>query len=351
MRPLTPRQAFTLVELLVVIAIIGVMVGLLLPAVQAAREAARRMQCSNNFKQFGLALHNYHDTHGALVPRKGGSVGATTATGNRNRRSGLISLLPFLEQGPLSDKIEQGPPAGGPAGYNSWEHWNNSPGIFRCPSDTGASTDGGTLNSVGFVIGDQIAGIRDAQTVRGLFAYRRAVKFSEILDGLSNTVAMSERLCNEGMPRGTNPVAAGLNQVEKIMGMASPVAGLRESPNLCFITAAGRYYNDGQGVNCHWGRKWQDGQPAWVGITTVLPPNAPACAEDGVSGDETHTVLPPTSRHPGGVTVVMADGSVRFVSDSIDTGNLGIGQPDLGPSMYGVWGALGSKAGGETNRE
>ena len=104
------HTGFTLVELLVVIAIIGILVGLLLPAVQAAREAARRMECSNNLKQFGIALHTYHDSHNSMVYRKGGTTGGTADQSNQGRRSGFISLLPFLEQEGMWNEISSGQP-------------------------------------------------------------------------------------------------------------------------------------------------------------------------------------------------------------------------------------------------
>ena len=85
----------------------------------------------------------------------------------------------------------------------------------------------------------------------------------------------------------------------------------------------------------------------YVAFNTVLPPNAPACADGGNLGDSTHLVIPPASRHPGGVNATMTDGSVRFIINTIDTGDLTRKQTAFGPTMYGVWGAMGSKAGGE----
>ena len=119
------RQGFTLVELLVVIAIIGILVAMLLPAVQAAREAARRMQCSNNLKQLGIALHNYHNTWDALPPMRGGtnsSLGAPWVFDNTSvdSLSGLVSLMPYMEQVPLYEQIESANM--GPAPWH-WPHW------------------------------------------------------------------------------------------------------------------------------------------------------------------------------------------------------------------------------------
>ena len=149
------RAAFTLVELLVVIAIIGILVGLLLPAVQAAREAARRMQCSNGLKQLGLANLNYESTFKALPPRKGGTGGPFNGTirnnSNGNRLSGFVFLLPYMEQSAMYNQIQAGDLAGtynyaaaqggptaavgGPAAWTGWVPWNRSPSMLTCPSD------------------------------------------------------------------------------------------------------------------------------------------------------------------------------------------------------------------------
>ena len=182
-------KGFTLVELLVVIAIIGILIALLLPAVQQAREAARRSECTNNLKQLGIALHNYHDTYGAFVPRKQG----TGNPGNRGRASGFIGLLPFIEQSAMYDQIAAGDgsrPPWGPSAWSGWAVWNNAPDQLLCPS---ATTFGGTRNdAVNYVfsMGDTIQNNRDRTNLRGLFQRRDGTKFRDIVDGSSNTVAM-----------------------------------------------------------------------------------------------------------------------------------------------------------------
>ena len=360
-------RGFTLVELLVVIAIIGILIALLLPAVQAAREAARRSQCTNNLKQLGLALQNYHDINLVFPYRKGGTgTGWPGFTGNWNgnggRKSGFIPILPFIEQRAMYDLIAAGDPTGatnsgtpvaphGPRGWQGWSAWNDSPDGLLCPSDNGYPDKRGRYNSYGFSIGDQIENIRDAQDVRGMFATIRTYSMADVTDGTSNTIAMSERLCEQRSPRGSpGPATVSARQVEHVMAVAIGVGGLRTSPSVCFTTTDGKYYVAGTGVQGRSGVSWTDGQPIYVGITTVLPPNAPACSEDASNyGDQVHLVIPPTSRHPGGVNALYVDGSVHFISSTIDTGNLssGVTQTLAGPSQYGVWGALGSKAGGE----
>ena len=358
------RQGFTLIELLVVIAIIAVLIALLLPAVQAAREAARRAECKNNLKQLALALHNYHDVYGYFVYRSGGTCcagGTGLADTNRGRRSGWISLLPFIEQGNMWDRIKAGDATHAPEGPRAWQGWvpwNTAPAMLSCPSDGGVpSGSGRNTLSYAFSMGDQVQGLVNGisgRQVRGIFAARPTTtnhvmySMSSVTDGTSNTVCFSERLNQTSIPhRGQNPSTVGPQEVETVLGVHTRVSGLIDTPSLCYTVTDGKYFVDGSQIQARFGIAWQDGQPMYVAFNTVLPPNAPACADGGSYGDSHHLVIPPASRHPGGVNAALVDGSVRFISDTIDTGDLNQRQVITGPSRYGVWGALGSKAGGE----
>jgi hypothetical protein len=119
------------------------------------------------------------------------------------------------------------------------------------------------------------------------------------------------------------------------------------NPSLCNTVTDGKYFVNGSSIQARFGIAWTDGQVMYIGFNTVLPPNGPACADGGDWGDSTHLVIPPASRHPGGVMSTFSDGSTHFISNTINTGNLSVRQTITGPSVYGVWGALGSKNGGE----
>ncbi len=246
------RAAFTLVELLVVIAIIGILVGLLLPAVQAAREAARRMQCSNNAKQMALAMHNYADAYKAFPSRKYGTTGTTgTANGpnaspalnkqhNSGRISGYIALLPYIEQSAMYNIVQSGDAnnaPGGPRGDQSWVNgWNTVPSAYRCPSDPGSSlgtsgnADGKNI-SYAFSVGDQVADINNG-AVRGMFGRFKWRKFGEMTDGTSNTVGMSELLCQRATGNGGQFGLSAPAGVLQTMAYGNNVTGLSASPGI-----------------------------------------------------------------------------------------------------------------------
>ncbi len=350
------RRAFTLVELLVVIAIIGILIALLLPAVQAAREAARRSQCTNNLKQLGLALHNYHDTHNMFPMGAGGTTACSwnTDTCNSGILSATVPLLPFMEQGPLYDQISSPLTIGGttyPAfgpfpRRGAYLPWREVIAGLLCPSDGPAHDK--PANELGrsnyhYSRGDSIRN-NGTGKVRGVFGRFSTTAFRDITDGTSNTVAMAERL-----------VATDAQRARKIeAGVTNEIADVDTNPTLCMSTAnADGTYNvstySGYGVG------WAYGYTHFDGITTVLPPNAPSCrvAPAPPHGDG---IISPTSNHPGGVNALLCDGSVHFISETIDTGNLALPEaklqtPQAINSPYGVWGALGSKDGEEVVRE
>ncbi len=351
------KKGFTLVELLVVIAIIGILVGLLLPAVQAAREAARRMQCSNSLKQLGLALHNYGSAYNRFPAGKGGTNwdGSNNASGNRLRLSGFIALMPFAEQTNMYNNIQAGNAAaapGGPAAWLSWDLWNEAPSFLRCASDSGARPQTREI-SYAMSRGDLIHNnLNETTNVRGMFHSQVYRRFADVSDGLSNTIAYSEILCSFPLPNGgQNGVAATENSMPVNRGIARQVGDISLTPQLCYTVTQGQFFAPGTIVHARRGLNWTDGQIHYTGFNTVIGPNGPGCSERGNWGDQNDVIAPPSSNHTGGVNVAMGDGSVQFMSNNVDTGNLGIGwsaSAPVGPSPYGVWGALGTTSGGET---
>jgi prepilin-type N-terminal cleavage/methylation domain-containing protein len=360
------RSGFTLVELLVVIAIIGILVGLLLPAVQAAREAARRMQCSNNLKQIALSALNYESAFKKFPYRQGGTDGVGNQ-GNRLRRSGFISILPYIEGGNQNNAIEAGlPPTvqpGGPEGWGTWPGgpsvgWNTSPGFMKCPSDPNVQNSvrsntysmclGGDGTSLGTTNWGETS-INQGTNISGIFAYRNHFGFGAISDGSSNTIMYSERLvANTPYPSAEgNPATTTATQIRHRDTVAM-VPGIANNPLLCRTSMRGEFLGVGLRHQGNGGKFWHDGHPIYVAFNTILPPNAPSCSETIAWGDGAPALLPPTSNHTGGVNAARADGSVAFYSNNIDTGNLTVpAAMARGFSPYGVWGALGTKAGGE----
>ena len=362
------RGAFTLVELLVVVTIIALLIAMLLPAVQSAREAGRRTQCSNNLRQIGLALHSYEAAVGCFPPKRagtgqysgsdGGSSTSATTT-NMGRLSGWVMLLPYVEQEALYTAINvpqtyQGStfPAWGPCPWNgAYVPWHTVQAWLKCPSDpgnqrllgTGPAGDEGPGSNYRFCIGDSVTNNITGRNLRGVFGDWISASIAQITDGTSNTLAISERIVIE--TKGALRQDAAVNQ-----NLATPLA--------CYNLNAGNgFYTSGTSVCGPWGcssdamgRRWVDGMNFDAAVTTVLPPNAASCLSSA-TGNPASGIYTPSSYHPGGVLGTMADGSVRFIHETIDTGNLALGDVKSGPSPYGVWGALGSKAGGEMTSE
>jgi prepilin-type N-terminal cleavage/methylation domain-containing protein/prepilin-type processing-associated H-X9-DG protein len=262
-------RGFTLVELLVVIAIIGVLVALLLPAVQAAREAARRMQCQNNFKQMGLAMHSFHDAFGRLPP--------CGQSNTANRWGWQVAIMPYIEQGNLFQQL--GSPdltttASMP--FPATPILQTKIAAYRCPSDlttqlpTNPNFDNyGTSN---YIVSEGVV----SWYVGGVTTEMGKTRFSMITDGTSNTLLVGERDSKIGL-------GAIWPGVRKTGGVVNGRA--RERPNAPFT--------GNRGASCCGGE-----QPA--------PPDP--CRRGGYS-----------SLHPNGVNFVMGDGSVRYISQTIET--------------------------------
>ena len=368
-------RAFTLVELLVVIAIIGILIALLLPAVQAAREAARRMQCANNQKQVGLALHNFHDSCSRMPSIGRRLPNNADATG----RFGInITLLPFIEQSARYAVFMET--------FNRTvnnDNWRNQPPIpaYTCPSDGTPTLTAPwgrhfCATNVVYNVGDTQQHRDLEELSRGVFITRptgaanqtagiASYGFGGISDGLSNTIAVSEAR----RPASPWDIASinGLN-----------FGDFDGSVDLPFMRTfwSGKEYRDENTVIAGTGNesvprgyKMQCGEPMFACFSTVLPPNSANFTNGNNTDSALWTLASASSNHTGGANVALMDGSVTFVSDTIDTGaetsptrklpqtNGGTNNnandraaiSGLRPaSLWGVWGAMGTKAGKES---
>jgi len=364
-----PNNGFTLVELLVVIAIIGVLIALLLPAIQAAREAARRTQCTNQTKQIILAVHNFHDKYD-MIPCQGTQPGYAT-----NRWGYLTPLLPYLEQSAIYEKLA--------ASKFDWP-WSSVCQPYTetyftmlvCPSDPArgiAFLPPNDPSATGVVSGGEerynapssyhinrgdFWFCWDWYQSRGMPGHKNEVfGFNGIADGLSNTIFGSEvviatsRAKQTGLPV-KGHIALGIDQ------------DLRNtaSPKVCLDAQVGDVIV-GNGAGNYLSNRWWDSNGGATAFFTCLPPNAPSCGLDlayqtgGTLRGGEDPLVSASSMHPGGVNVSMVDGSVRFMSQLVDTGRLDLRPPFdatgcyhtyTGPSLYGVWGGLGTRNGGES---
>lgn len=344
------RRGFTLVELLVVIAIIGVLVGLLLPAVQAAREAARRMQCGNNIRQITLATHNYESALKRLPPF------CASPGSNAGNFSIQSSLLPFMEQSNLQSQLDYAVTltvgcCPGTLRPQFVQPAKTILSIFRCPSDDGPDVfDVLTLSGRGPI--EQYAGNNyhiNTGTGVGTFYDTRMpsdglvwtnskVRFSSITDGLSNTAAFSESL--RGLSTNNVPAPTSLNERLRTMvnvacvwrSTTTPptVAGLANGfmapvdPNQfeAAVVAISRGYNGQRGGG------WINGREYYTAYNHYHSPNSPILDMNTCG----YGVFAARSLHTGGVHLSKCDGSTSIVSSNID---------------LAVWRAYGTRSGGE----
>jgi prepilin-type N-terminal cleavage/methylation domain-containing protein len=302
------RKAFTLIELLVVIAIIAVLIALLLPAVQQAREAARRTQCKNNLKQLGIATHTYHDTYNLLPLGK--LMGYDTGIGNRGCGNGgswfhetnwYVALMPYVDQAPMFNAINSTEPVGCDRGVNAGAPWDGNwkakttkIALHGCPSDgikenefgggwarlrTNYMPNYGNTNW-----GGQSLGSAPTDTFWGApFGNGVRVKIADINDGTSNTALFMEVIAPNGTGYDGN--------IADILGRAGAAMG-RYTPN----------------------------SPSFE-ISQVCPPTTslngiPGCT---TNGDVMQQIFTSRSKHVGGIQTVMCDGAVRFVSNNVAT--------------------------------
>ena len=302
------RSGFTLIELLVVIAIIAILIALLLPAVQQAREAARRTQCRNHLKQIGLAMHNYHDAH-SCFPFGWGGTGPATPSGSP-RYSAISQLLPHMDQAPLYNSITFELSLIDPA--NTAARLTEIP-LLRCPSDA-PNTQPQAGGAINYMANKGNSHVWQDPHQNGIFYYFSHIRFADIRDGASSTAAFAERVLTDGNNGVVSP------EEDVFLGTGDP-ATPDEAIQMCEATDINNLANQ---FPIFMGAPWINGQHTYLHVNV---PNTRSCGFF-----PTKATMPPSSWHEGGIHLLLCDGSARFVSENID---------------LRLWRALGSRNGKE----
>lgn len=310
------RRGFTLIELLVVIAIIAVLIALLLPAVQQAREAARRTQCKNNLKQIGLAIHNYESTFTVFPMARALPFPFVFSPQAR--------ILPYVDQANLNNLINFndaplnfGIP-GMPDGSTNATAAKTKLALYLCPSDQ-SSIPGNVYGPTNYVanVGTGLKSAGDIDQGEGMFITNSSLGFRSITDGTSNTAAFSESVVGDGQaPSGSVP-SNPQRAMYEVSGAAAP------DPATCSAATGGSW-------NGQRSAKWINGHYGDSLYNHFLTPNSRTWDCD--NGYHNMALVAARSMHVGGVHVTLCDGSVKFISENID---------------YVMWRALSTRAGGE----
>jgi len=325
------RKAFTLIELLVVIAIIGVLIGLLLPAVQKIRESANRLSCQNNLKQIGLALHNYHDTHRRLPYGKSPVYANVSGAPVYARWSTHSLILPYLEQDNLYRSLNFAFPPETPdmstpdvpdymLAYQNPGRMNANAcrvrlPVFLCPSDTADEPADwpGQTNYAGNQGTAFLCDLCEAQPStmdpgekpNGVFYFMSKVRLADMIDGTSQTAMFCEKIRggNSENPRTDMYMMMNADTLDMTLNNC-----LGLDPNMSMV------------VTRNQGAAWAVGEMCCTTYNHVSTPNTRVCGAMDFQGTMSNMAMqvPPSSYHSKGVNMLMADGSVHFIADTID---------------------------------